>query len=259
VSVDPLISLTRDAYGYGNNNPITFSDPSGLRACDDPRNCGPVAPSDGSGGSSSSGTGSSSPGTVQTPLFCGAASFTAPCDDRPSSTPSVNVGGPPTASWSRVGVYLLGEGDSTLGSTQAATISLSPGSTFDRDYVVVVHWMGGSVAVIDVSLSMNDAGSKKVFSLLNHEAVFFGRMNTSDLSDFEFLVRQMPAGSGAWPVSRLMEQPPLSAVSVSTANEATHPTLVFIEVYRNDGSPATGFSGVKDVGFGWIPSGLGPK
>ncbi len=30
ISVDPLISMTRDAYGYGNNNPITFSDPSGL-------------------------------------------------------------------------------------------------------------------------------------------------------------------------------------------------------------------------------------
>jgi RHS repeat-associated protein len=32
VSVDPLVSLTRDAYGYGNNNPITYSDPTGLEA-----------------------------------------------------------------------------------------------------------------------------------------------------------------------------------------------------------------------------------
>jgi RHS repeat-associated protein len=39
MSVDPLVGLTRDAYGYGNNNPVTYSDPSGLKACDDPRNC----------------------------------------------------------------------------------------------------------------------------------------------------------------------------------------------------------------------------
>jgi RHS repeat-associated protein len=30
ITVDPLVSVTRDAYGYGNNNPITFVDPSGL-------------------------------------------------------------------------------------------------------------------------------------------------------------------------------------------------------------------------------------
>jgi hypothetical protein len=28
--VDPLVTVTRDAYGYGNNNPTTYSDPSGL-------------------------------------------------------------------------------------------------------------------------------------------------------------------------------------------------------------------------------------
>jgi RHS repeat-associated protein len=39
VSVDPLVSVTRDAYGYANNNPIAYSDPSGLKACDDPRSC----------------------------------------------------------------------------------------------------------------------------------------------------------------------------------------------------------------------------
>ena len=32
VSVDPLVSVTRDPYGYGNNNPITYSDPTGLEA-----------------------------------------------------------------------------------------------------------------------------------------------------------------------------------------------------------------------------------
>jgi RHS repeat-associated protein len=30
VSVDPLINITRDAYGYARNNPISYSDPSGL-------------------------------------------------------------------------------------------------------------------------------------------------------------------------------------------------------------------------------------
>jgi RHS repeat-associated protein len=30
ISVDPLVSSTRDAYGHGNNNPITFSDPLDL-------------------------------------------------------------------------------------------------------------------------------------------------------------------------------------------------------------------------------------
>ena len=33
VSVDPLVAATRDAYGYGNNNPITYSDPTGLEPC----------------------------------------------------------------------------------------------------------------------------------------------------------------------------------------------------------------------------------
>jgi hypothetical protein len=32
ISVDPLVSVTGSAYGYGNNNPISRSDPSGL--CD---------------------------------------------------------------------------------------------------------------------------------------------------------------------------------------------------------------------------------
>jgi RHS repeat-associated protein len=32
ISVDPLVDVTRDAYGYGNNNPITYSDPTGLCA-----------------------------------------------------------------------------------------------------------------------------------------------------------------------------------------------------------------------------------
>jgi RHS repeat-associated protein len=35
ISVDPLVASTRDAYGYGNNNPITFSDPSGLCSFED--------------------------------------------------------------------------------------------------------------------------------------------------------------------------------------------------------------------------------
>jgi RHS repeat-associated protein len=32
VSVDPLVNKTHDAYGYGRNNPMTFTDPSGLDA-----------------------------------------------------------------------------------------------------------------------------------------------------------------------------------------------------------------------------------
>jgi RHS repeat-associated protein len=32
ISVDPLVNVTHDAYGYGNNNPISYSDPSGLCA-----------------------------------------------------------------------------------------------------------------------------------------------------------------------------------------------------------------------------------
>ena len=31
ISVDLLVTITRDAYGYGGNNPIMYSDPSGLR------------------------------------------------------------------------------------------------------------------------------------------------------------------------------------------------------------------------------------
>ena len=34
ISVDPLVSVTRDAYGYAGNNPIAFSDPTGLCAAD---------------------------------------------------------------------------------------------------------------------------------------------------------------------------------------------------------------------------------
>jgi RHS repeat-associated protein len=34
ISVDPLVSMTHDAYGYGNNNPIRYSDPSGLMSAD---------------------------------------------------------------------------------------------------------------------------------------------------------------------------------------------------------------------------------
>jgi RHS repeat-associated protein len=34
ISVDPLVSITYDAYGYGNNSPISYSDPTGLCAPD---------------------------------------------------------------------------------------------------------------------------------------------------------------------------------------------------------------------------------
>jgi RHS repeat-associated protein len=30
VSVDPLVGMTGEAYSYGGNNPISYSDPSGL-------------------------------------------------------------------------------------------------------------------------------------------------------------------------------------------------------------------------------------
>ncbi|MEV6247189.1 RHS repeat-associated core domain-containing protein [Streptomyces sp. NPDC051742] len=41
ISVDPLLDETGDAYGYGNNNPATFSDPTGLK----PDDCGYVGAS----------------------------------------------------------------------------------------------------------------------------------------------------------------------------------------------------------------------
>jgi uncharacterized protein RhaS with RHS repeats len=34
ISVDPLVSMTHDAYGYGNNNPVKYSGPTGLCAAD---------------------------------------------------------------------------------------------------------------------------------------------------------------------------------------------------------------------------------
>ncbi|MFH8725393.1 polymorphic toxin-type HINT domain-containing protein [Streptomyces termitum] len=44
ISVDPLMDIaesqTMNPYAYGNNSPITFSDPSGLASCDTPRGCG---------------------------------------------------------------------------------------------------------------------------------------------------------------------------------------------------------------------------
>jgi hypothetical protein len=145
-----------------------------------------------------------------------------------------------------------------------ATIPLIEGSTYAHEYVVVLFGGGGSTAQIDVSLSMNSTGTKHVVMVTllglptNNEAVFFRRMNTSDPKDFAYLMKQMP-GSGLWPVEQLMESPPLSAVSVNTANESANPSLVYVAVYRNDGSPAKGFKGVKAVGLGWEPKGLGAK
>lgn len=46
ISVDPVLDLSDpqqwNAYAYGNNSPISFSDPAGLKACSDDR-CGPGA------------------------------------------------------------------------------------------------------------------------------------------------------------------------------------------------------------------------
>jgi hypothetical protein len=55
ISVDPLVSVTHDAYGYGNNNPITHSDPTGLCAEFEARLNG------GCGGGSSGGGGGEIP------------------------------------------------------------------------------------------------------------------------------------------------------------------------------------------------------
>jgi RHS repeat-associated protein len=43
-SVDPAVVETSEAYGYTNGNPITQSDPSGLRPCDNPRQCDGPSP-----------------------------------------------------------------------------------------------------------------------------------------------------------------------------------------------------------------------
>jgi RHS repeat-associated protein len=57
-SVDPIVAVTHDAYGYGNNNPMTFSDPSGLEPCGLTGHCtswdfdGPGGSGDGKDGSS---------------------------------------------------------------------------------------------------------------------------------------------------------------------------------------------------------------
>jgi hypothetical protein len=65
VSVDPIVSVTHDAYGYGNNNPITYSDPSGLAAADTcERNPSAYGCGSGSGGGSGAPKpGSGGPGT----------------------------------------------------------------------------------------------------------------------------------------------------------------------------------------------------
>jgi hypothetical protein len=42
VSVDPLVTITGEAYIYGSANPVSYSDPSGLFSCfvpDDPSKC----------------------------------------------------------------------------------------------------------------------------------------------------------------------------------------------------------------------------
>ena|GEM_PF-4136009 len=38
-SVDPVVTSTAAPYNYAGGNPITLSDPSGLKVCDDPRSC----------------------------------------------------------------------------------------------------------------------------------------------------------------------------------------------------------------------------
>ena len=39
ISVDPLVTTTGQPYTYGNANPITYSDPTGLKGCDSNHRC----------------------------------------------------------------------------------------------------------------------------------------------------------------------------------------------------------------------------
>jgi RHS repeat-associated protein len=243
-SRDPLDGINGtpvvgNSYHYANNNPLMNADPLGLSTI-------PKA-------SQQAGNGVLIPSPVMPSASTGSS----------GPIPAFNLRSAPAADWVRVGLYTLSEADATLGSSQVATIGLTEGSTYDHEYVVALYGAGGSTTQIDVSLSMNRTGTKHVvmvtaFGLgLNNAAVFFPRMNTSDPRDFSYLMKQMPGS--VWPVQQLMENPPRSAVSVNTANESAYPSRVTVEVYRNDGSPAKGFSGVKAIGLDWSPKGLGAE
>ena len=110
-SVDPLVAITRDAYGYGNNNPIAYSDPSGLAPCADDRNCGfgdgrytsqaaanrALGPQSGSGGPGTNGgstTGNVISAKQTAPAFVGPRWTPPPVSCTPTS-PCMNNSGPP--------------------------------------------------------------------------------------------------------------------------------------------------------------------
>jgi RHS repeat-associated protein len=76
ISVDPLVSVTQQPYAYGNNNPIRYSDPTGLCAADtgNAREACSAARSNARGGAvGGAGPGSGSGGTRPTSSVGGSA------------------------------------------------------------------------------------------------------------------------------------------------------------------------------------------
>jgi RHS repeat-associated protein len=111
-ATDPLADLAKvaslDAYGYGHGSPATLTDPTGLYACDDPRDCRPSTglpsqPRQGSGGGGSGGTGGGGGDDAQ----AAADAFICGCLPPDPSDPLGNDGwvSPVTTHWYETAFY----------------------------------------------------------------------------------------------------------------------------------------------------------